>query len=279
MNYNENSAIGVFDSGIGGLTAVKELIKLLPNENIIYLGDTARVPYGTRSPQTIQKYAAQNFRFLKSFNIKMIIAACGTVSSVLSTMPSYSDGDCLNGFFYTGVIRPAAQAAVSATKNKKIGVIGTDATVRSQSYKSLIQSIIPGAEVYQKACPMFVPLVENGYTQRDCIPCVEIAKEYLTPLKEAGIDTLILGCTHYPIISDVIADIMGSGVKLISSGGEAGRYAKAVLAENELLSRRQEKGSITLYCTDSAELFCKNAEHFLDGITPMEIKTCTLDSE
>lgn len=279
MNYNKNSAIGVFDSGIGGLTAVKELVKLLPNEDIIYLGDTARVPYGAKSPETIKKYASQNFRFLKSFDIKMIIAACGTVSSVLSALPSNSENEGHSGCFYTGVIHPAAQAAINVTKNKKIGVIGTDATIRSQSYKNLIKSLMPDAEVYQKACPMFVPLVENGYTQRSCIPCVEIAREYLTPLKESGIDTLILGCTHYPIISEVIADIMGDGVSLISSGGEAGRYAKAILAENNLLSCRKEKGRITLYCTDSAELFCKNAESFLDGITPMEVKTCTLDSE
>lgn len=264
------SPIGVFDSGIGGLTAVKELIRLLPNEDIIYLGDTARVPYGTKSPETIRKYARQDFDFLKKFGVKMIIAACGTVSSTVGE-------DEFSGGLYTGVIRPAAEAAALATKNGRIGIIGTSATIRSGSYRSLIKAIMPDAQVYEKACPMFVPLVENGYTGTDCKPCVEIAREYLLPLKEAGVDTLILGCTHYPIISDVISMIMGKSVKLISSGGEAGRSAQKLLSAGGLLNDSGKKGRVTLYCTDSVELFRENSEHFLENIADIEIKRCTLE--
>lgn len=268
---NKFDAIGVFDSGIGGLTAVKELAKLLPNENIVYLGDTARVPYGTKGRETIIKYAKQDAEFLARHNVKMIIAACGTVSSVASSEMSEM------GHLYTGVIEPAVKAAVNTTKNGKIGVLGTNATVRSGSYEALIHKLSPESEVYSKACPMFVPLVENGYVNIDCEPTLAIAKEYLEPLKEKGIDTLILGCTHYPLLSGIIAKIMGDDVKLISSGGEAGKYAKELLAENGLLNDSAEKGKISLYCTDSAELFLENAKHFLEGLDDFEVKSASLD--
>lgn len=268
---NRFDAIGVFDSGIGGLTAVKELASLLPNENIVYLGDTARVPYGTKGRETIIKYARQDADFLKKQGVKMIIAACGTVSSVAS-----SEMNAL-GELYTGVIEPAVKAAVSATKNGKIGVLGTSATVRSGSYEKLIHELLPSAEVYSKACPMFVPLVENGYVGANCEPTLAIAKEYLEPLKAEGIDTLILGCTHYPLLSGIIAKIMGDDVKLISSGGEAGKYAKEILSENGLLNDSAEKGRINLYCTDSAELFMENAKHFLGGLEGFEVKSVSLE--
>ena len=266
-----NKAIGVFDSGIGGLTAVRELIKLLPNEDIIYLGDTARVPYGTKSRETILKYAKQDFAFLENLGVKMIIAACGTVSSVVSSSES------LGKSLYTGVIGPAAESAVKATKNGKIGVIGTSATIRSGSYRKEIAKLMPEAEVFDKACPMFVPLVENGYTELGCKPCEIIAEEYLSELREKGIDTLIMGCTHYPLLEEIIAKTMGSGVKLISSGGEAGKYAQKILAEKDLLNPKEEAGKITLYCTDSVELFSENAQHFLAGLGNFEIKSCTLE--
>ena len=268
---DKNRAIGVFDSGVGGLTAVKELVKLLPCEDIIYLGDTARVPYGTKSRETIEKYAKQDFDFLKKFGVKMIISACGTVSSVLASGFDFGEG------LYTGVIVPAVDAAIAATSNHRIGIIGTGATIRSGSYRALIKQKLPDAQVFEKACPMFVPLVEIGYIGTDCSPCVEIAKEYLLPLRDEGIDTLILGCTHYPIIWDVISMIMGSDVKLISSGGEAGKYAYKVLKQNNLLNDSTQPGRITLYCTDSTELFKENAEHFLDGIDKIEVKSCVLE--
>ncbi|MCD8106672.1 MAG: glutamate racemase [Oscillospiraceae bacterium] len=270
-NITKNSAIGVFDSGMGGLTAVRELRRLMPHEDIIYLGDTARVPYGTKSRETITKYALQDFAFLKQFGVKLTIAACGTVSSVVA--PESLTGEGL----YTGVIRPAVLAAINSTKNGKIAVIGTSATIRSGSYKRLINEIMPEAEVYEKDCPMFVPLVENGFVGRDNLPCSMIAREYLEPLKKTGVDTLIMGCTHYPIIADVIGDVMGDGVRLISSGGEAGRYASELLRENNLLSDRENDGKMTLYCTDSVELFRENAVHFLGEIDNAEIKGCTLE--
>ncbi|MCD8005471.1 MAG: glutamate racemase [Oscillospiraceae bacterium] len=270
-NITKNSAIGVFDSGLGGLTAVRELTRLMPHEDIIYLGDTARVPYGTKSPETITKYALQDFAFLKQFGVKLTIAACGTVSSVVDPKNLQDEG------LYTGVIRPAVLAAINATKNGKIAVIGTSATIRSGSYKRLINEIMPGIEVYEKDCPMFVPLVENGFVGRDNLPCTMIAREYLEPLKKTGVDTIIMGCTHYPIIADVIGDIMGDGVKLISSGGEAGRYASKLLSENDLLSDRKTEGKVTLYCTDSVELFRENAVHFLGELDNAEILGCSLE--
>lgn len=260
----KDKAIGVFDSGMGGLTAVKEIMELLPNENIIYLGDTARVPYGTRSRDTITEYAMQDMDFLKRREVKFMIAACGTVSSVMAD--ELKEHNCV------GVIEPSVEAACRLTKNKKIGVIATDTSIRSGSYERLIHKILPEAEVYSKSCPMFVPLVENGYTSRDCLPAILIAREYLEPLKEEGIDTLILGCTHYPLLCGIISDIMGDGVTLISSGAEAAKYAKKYFEENGLLSDRKEKGRIELYCTDSAELFKKNIDSFIhiDGAEVMK---------
>lgn len=254
---NNNFAIGVFDSGIGGLTAVKELNKILPNENIIYFGDTARIPYGSRSRETILKYAAQDIEFLKCFDIKMIIAACGTVSSVLSGKKTADDMP------FTGVILPAAQTACSVTVNNKIGVIGTSATIRSGSYAKAVKTINPNISVYGNACPLFVHLVESGFTDRDNTVTKLVAQQYLRPLKEEGVDTLILGCTHYPIIKDIIGDIMGEGVKLISSGEEAAKYTLNCLTANGLLSDSEEKGVNRFYVSDSIELFKENARAFL----------------
>ncbi len=273
MNDSSSGAIGVFDSGVGGLTAVKELHRLMPNENIVYLGDTARVPYGTKSKETIRKYALQDIEFLKKYDVKMYIVACGTVSAVMTTSPVF-DGEKL----YTGVLLPAVQAACAATKNKRIGVIATSATVKSGSYGKAIRAIIPDAKVVGKACPMFVPLVENGYTSKDCTVTRLIAEEYLEVMKKEQVDTLILGCTHYPLLSDIIADIMGENVKLISSGAEAAKYAQAVLTENNLLSDRKENGWLKLFCTDSAEMFSENVETFLGKSTDYTVESCMIDS-
>jgi len=254
-----NDVIGVFDSGMGGLTTVKELNLILPNENIIYFGDTARIPYGSRSKETILKYARQDVNFLKAHKIKMIIAACGTVSSVVINNPIQN-----LDMEFTGVVIPACQTACQTTKNKKIGVIGTPATIRSQSYVTTIKSIDQSIEVIGNACPLFVHLVENGYTNRDNLVTKLVAEEYLEPMKKFGVDTLILGCTHYPIIKDIIADIMGDGVTLISSGAEAGKYAKEYLTKNNLLCDRTSKGENEFYVSDSIELFEENAKNFLD---------------
>ena len=260
---NKSMPIGVFDSGVGGLTAVAELRKILPHEDIIYLGDTARVPYGTKSRETILKYAEQDLAFLKRRGVKFAIAACGTVSSVMVGENAFTDDIC------TGVIGPTVEAACRATKNKKIGVIATGATVRSGNYEMLIKAAMPDAEVISQACPMFVPLVENGYISKGCVPTLAFAREYLEPMKERGIDTLILGCTHYPLLSEVISEVVGENVTLVSSGAEAARYAKSLLEKNGLLSDKAEQGKIDLYCTDSVELFRENVLHIidLDGIT------------
>lgn len=255
MNHD---AIGVFDSGIGGLTAVKELNRLLPHENIVYFGDTARIPYGTRSKETIVAYANQDIAFLKRRGVKMIIAACGTVSSVIGTSPEAA-GDIP----FTGVLLPAAQAACSATKTGRIGVIGTPATIRSGSYGKAIRAIRPGTFVVGNACPLFVPLAENGFTARDNEVAILVAKQYLAPVIAENVDTLILGCTHYPLLQDIIGDIMGGGVKLISPGEEAAKFAAALLTEREMLSEREEAGENTFYSSDSAELFSEHTRSFL----------------
>lgn len=259
----KNRPIGVFDSGLGGLTAVSELKKVLPNEDIIYLGDTARIPYGTKSRETVLRYAVQDYEFLKKFDVKFLIVACGTASSVMLGESVFDPRLC------TGVIAPAADAAVKSTKSGKIGVIATGASIKIGGYERLILEKMPEAKVYSKACPMFVPLVENGYTSPDCGATMSFAREYLEPLRDEGIDTLILGCTHYPLLSDVIKKVVGEDVRLISSGAEAAVYAKRELEKSGLLTDRSDSGGIKMFCTDSPELFRENAAHFiaLDGIT------------
>lgn len=267
-----NDAIGVFDSGIGGLTTVKELNRLLPNENIIYLGDTARVPYGVRSREIIHKYAQQDIAFLEQHSVKMIIVACGTVSAIMSSNPlAFGEKP------FTGVILPAVQAACTSTRNGRIGVIGTPATIKSGSYGKSIRAITPDISVIGKACPLFVPLVENGYTDRNCIPTKLIAEEYLEVMKKEKVDTLILGCTHYPLLKDIIADIMGEDVILISAGEEAAKFASASLSEREMLSERSEKGINEYFVSDSVELFAENCTAFLGEDINGKINKCELE--
>lgn len=271
-----NDAIGVFDSGIGGLTCVKELNLLMPNENIIYFGDTARVPYGTRSRDTVLKYAEQDIAFIKRHNVKLIIAACGTVSSVFGTdkklIEKYA-GDIP----FTGVVVPAVQAACGATRNNRIGVIGTPATIKSGAYGKAIRNIRPDITVIGNSCPMFVPLVENGFTGRDNKVAKLIAQQYLEPIKRENVDTLILGCTHYPVLYDVIADYMGDGVKLISSGGEAARFACSLLTGSQLLTERTEHGKNVFYASDSVEMFSENAHTYLGSQTNGDVFKADID--
>ena len=209
----DNRAIGVFDSGLGGLTTVRELRKLLPDERIVYFGDTGRVPYGNRSRETIRNYAMQDIRFLKRHEVKLVIAACGTVSSALTPELSAEAG-----VPFSGVVVPAAQAACAATVNGRIGVIGTTATVRSGAYGRAIRTINPDARTFGNACPLFVPLVENGFIQPDNEITAKVAEIYLKPMIDERVDTLILGCTHYPLIYDIIDRALGSRVTLIDAG-------------------------------------------------------------
>ncbi len=253
----DNRPIGIFDSGLGGLTAVKEILSILPQEDIVYFGDTGRVPYGTRSRETILKYAKQDMAFLQSKNVKMIIAACGTVSSVAGHM-----GDTLPVPF-TGVLKPTALAACLATQNKRIGVIGTTATVKSGAYQKAILEIDADIQVFAQDCPLFVPLVENGFTSPDSDIVLSVLRHYLQPFAKAEIDTLILGCTHYPILYRAIEKVMGKGVFLVDSGRETAVYAADILEKNGLLSGRAQKGRCTFYVSDSTEGFAEAANIFL----------------
>lgn len=255
----DNRPIGVFDSGLGGLTTVSELRRIMPNENIIYFGDTGRVPYGTRSRETIQKYTIQDINFLLSKGVKLIITACGTASSVIpDEVVASLDVE------YTGVPKPAAHAAAKATKNKKIGVIGTPATIRSKAYEKVLNNIDTEIEVFSNACPLFVPLVENGFIQRDNEVTRLVAQQYLAPLKETNIDTLILGCTHYPIIKHIIGDIMGDHVTLIDSGQEAARLANELLTKKDMLNQTEMDAKCEYYISDTVKSFTQNATLILN---------------
>lgn len=266
-----NKAIGVFDSGLGGLTAVKELLKVLPNENIVYFGDTGRVPYGDKSRQTILKYALQDIEFLKSLDVKMILAACGTVSSII-------DESNINiEVPFTGVVAPTAIAAASATRNNKIGIIGTTATIKSGSYKRELLKINSKLQIFEQDCPLFVPLVENGFIEKDNKATLIIAEKYLSNLRDKKIDTLILGCTHYPIISDVITKVIGSEVKLIDSGREAAIFAASALNFSESLTERKTSGTCTFYVSDTVSSFSKSAEFFLQQNVSQKVKMVDIE--
>ncbi len=253
----DNRPIGVFDSGLGGLTVVKELKKLLPQEDIVYFGDTGRVPYGTRSRETVTNYACQDINFLLEHDVKMIIAACGTVSailpqSIISALP----------LPFTGVLLPAAQAACVSSLNGKIGVIGTPTTIKSGAYGKAIRAIRSEAVITGNPCPLFVPLVENGYIQNDNPVTRMVARDYLKVFGESDIDTLILGCTHFPIIHGIISDLVGDGVSLINPGEETARYTAALLTKENMLSQPKE-GSCRYYVSDSIEGFAENGSLFL----------------
>lgn len=239
--------IGVFDSGMGGLTCVKEIMKVMPNEDVIYFGDTGRLPYGSRGADTIVKYVRQDIRFLRTFDIKMIIIACGTASSAaLPWLAEELDTDVL------GVLEPASAKAVSMTKNGKIGVLGTAGTIRSGKYVEYIKNTDSGISVFQKACPMFVPLVENGYSHSEVTRI--IAREYLEEMKKNGVDTLILGCTHYPLLKDVIREIMGDEVALVDSGAAAADFAFEKLRGGNMLNEKDE-GSVRYFVSDTVDGF------------------------
>lgn len=269
---NSEKAIGVFDSGLGGLTCVAELMKLMPSENIIYFGDTARVPYGTRSRETILEYARQDVNFIKSHDVKMIIAACGTVSSIAGTSKDFA-GDIP----FTGVVIPAVQAACAATKSGRIGVIGTSATIRSGAYGKAIRNIRQDAVIIGNSCTMFVPMAENGITAPDDIVVKEMVRRYLKPIKDENVDVLILGCTHYPILRDAIAEYMGESVTLISSGAEAAKHTMNMLASRNLLSDRTEAGTVSYYTSDSGELFEANARSFIGDSLKGSVTQISID--
>lgn len=249
----DKRAIGVFDSGLGGLTAVKEIMEILPNESLIYFGDTGRVPYGSRSGETIIKYSRQDIKFLQSFDVKMIVVACGTVSSV--ALPTVRK-EC--GVPIIGVVEAAAEAAVKATKNNKIGIIGTPGTIASGAYEKWILSRKPDIKTYSRACPLFVPLVENGHFDTPVARLV--IEEYLAEIREKGVDTLILGCTHYPLLEKAIGEFMGD-VTLINSGAEVAKML--VKSYPELLNEGEGKEEYHYFVSDDTDNFEHLASLFL----------------
>ncbi len=253
---SDKRPIGVFDSGVGGLTVVEQIRKILPGEDIIYFGDTARVPYGTKSKETITKFSVENVEFLMEKDVKLVVVACNTASSL--------GLDFLKRCFRVpiiGVIEPGAKGAVSLTRNNRIGVIGTNATISSGAYEKAIRKINPGIFVSKASCPLFVPLVEEGWA--DMPVTGQIASIYLTPLKSTKIDTLIMGCTHYPLLRETIQRVMGRGVMLVDSAKEVAREVKTILDSAGGLNTGGRKGKINFFVSDEPFRFVSVAERFL----------------
>lgn len=249
--------IGVFDSGFGGLTAARQLRRIMPSENIIYFGDTARVPYGGRSRDTLLKYARQDMRFLSQFDLKAVLIACGTVSSNCLTELSEE-----NDVPIIGVVEPTVRSAVQATKTGRIGMVATRASVSSGAYERCLKDIAPDVQMFSKACPLFVPLVEEGRCRVGDIVIETVAEDYLRELREQQIDTLVLGCTHYPLIAEVIRKVMGSEVTLIDAGAESAKATQALLSERGMLAQR-EQGCARYYTSDQVDGFERLASLFL----------------
>lgn len=254
----DNRPIGVFDSGLGGLTAVREFQRLLPGEDIIYFGDTGRVPYGGRSKSTIVRYARQDVAFLRTFDLKAIVIACGTVSTTaLDILASEND------IPVWGVVEPAAQAAAQATRKGLVGLIGTQATIRSGAYERCIAKEAPEVKVLSRACPLFVPLVENGRFRVGDIVAETVAAEYLEPFRTAGVDTLVLGCTHYPLLTDVIGACMGPDVTLVNVGAKCAGSVAEQLKVMDALGEPGRIGTSRYYVSDTVEGFSSLASIFL----------------
>lgn len=257
MNFfNKDNPIGIFDSGIGGLTVVKQIFSYLPNENIVYFGDTARVPYGSKSNETVIEYSLQDADFLINKNVKLIVVACNTASSVaLKELQNKYDIPVI------GIIEPGAQYAMEQTKNGNIGIIGTRATIGNQAYSKALKKLDDSVSVFEKACPLLVPLVEEGWTDHEATKL--IAKDYLSELKSHEIDTLILGCTHYPILKNVIQQAVGDNVYLVDSGKAAASLVEQYLVERNLKNYSHSLGRSEIYVSDVLNKFQEVAEKFL----------------
>jgi len=252
--------VGIFDSGLGGLCAVREALKILPGEDIVYFGDSGRVPYGSRSYDIIKKYSRQDINFLISKNVKMILVSCGTVSSVAinDLKETFPDTPI------TGVVEPACEKAVeiaNAQKNKNIGIIATEATISKGMYKKYISELDPTCEVYSKPCPLFVPLVEYGHISDDDIITKAAAEKYLGEFKNINLSSLILGCTHYPMIKNIIKSVVN--VELIDAGLESAHKLKKELFEKNLLNDAGKKGRLKIYISDEGINFKNIASSFL----------------
>nr|WP_317450183.1 glutamate racemase [uncultured Sellimonas sp.] len=273
MSSNKKAApVGVFDSGVGGLTVTREIMRQLPNENMVYFGDTARVPYGSKSKDNIIRYSRQIIRFLQTKNVKAIVIACNTASALaLDVVKEETDIPIM------GVIVPGAAAAVRVTRNKKIGVIGTEATIRSQMYSKVMKGMLPGVEVIGKPCPLFVPIVEEGFAKHKIAE--EVIDYYLASMKETDIDTMILGCTHYPLLRSRIMKYLGDGISLVNPAYETAMELKKLLTEMDLLNEEESSvegdgqvcanGSYEFYVSDTADKF----KQFANSILPYDIRT------
>ena len=253
---SDTRAIGIFDSGLGGLTVAKEIIRVLPRENIVYFGDTGRVPYGTKSPEIIKKYAYQDEKFLLQHNVKLIVAACGTVSSVAA-----ETGEMLPVPFIE-VVSHSVRAAVEATESGRIGVLGTPATINSGAHKKQILKIMPAAQVTENSGALLVPLVEAGWYSPDDPVVTETLKRYLKPFSDNNVDTLILGCTHFPVLAPAISRILGDGVRLINMGAAAAQVVKQRLNDADALGNAPA-AEHKFFVSDKAASFRQMAELLL----------------
>ena len=258
----KSAPIGVFDSGVGGLTVVREIVRQLPNENIVYFGDTARVPYGSKSRQTIIRFSEQIIRFLKTKQVKAIVIACNTASALaLDTVRDEYDIPIL------GVVVPGARAAVEATVNKKVGVVGTDATVQSGVYTKTIQAMDPEIEVIEKACPLFVPLVEEGFKEH--VVTREIIEYYLESMRATDIDAMILGCTHYPLLRSKIREYLGDRIQIVNPAYETSMDLRTLLQERSMENDGSggTKSKYEFFVSDAAEKFRK----FANTVMPFDV--------
>lgn len=246
----DNRAIGVFDSGLGGLTVFKEITERLPGESVIYFGDSGRAPYGTKSKETVIKYTLQDIRFLMNHDLKLMVIACNTMSAY-----GYETARKNLDIPVVEVIGAGAVTAVSETRNRKIGVIGTPATISSGAYQKAINKLDHNIEIYQKACPLFVPLVEEGREWWENDIAMRIAEEYLMPLKQTDVDTLVLGCTHYPLLQKTISAVMGEDVRLVSSALEVARVVEKTISDNNMKRDGRFKPVYRYYTSDSVEKF------------------------
>lgn len=269
-----NNPIGVFDSGIGGLTVTKEIVKLLPNESIIYLGDTARVPYGTRGKAIIKKFALELARFLLRKRVKCLVVSCNTISATcLRAIEAFSSVPVL------GVVEPAVRLAVSKTQNRRIGVIGTRATIQSNAYEKEIKKLLPSAKIFNQSGSLFIPLIEEGF--KDHIATRQIAKDYLAVFDKTNIDVLILACTHFPLMIDIIQSVLGSSVKLVDCAKPTAKALKEMLQSKGLLANNllsnNKKPKLEILVTDAPERVYEVSQRFWGSPLPDNIKLITLD--
>ena len=264
MENRKTAPVGVFDSGVGGLTVAREISRQLPNENIVYFGDTARVPYGSKSQNTIIRFSEQIIRFLKTKDVKAIVIACNTASALaLDAVRDEFDLPIM------GVVIPGARAAVEATKNRKVGVVGTDATVQSGMYTKVIHGMAPDITVIEKACPLFVPLVEEGYKEHPVTG--EIIEYYLESMRSTDIDAMILGCTHYPLLRSRIREYMGDKIQIVNPAYETAMDLKRLLKEQGMANdgATPQHSRYSFYVSDAAEKF----RRFANTVMPFDVPT------